>query len=474
MCFYYILSKEIDNFIVGRIENMQTNDMEVLNQEYKREYRRQRRIRNQRIAMISLIISVIVLIGVTVGSVFLVKSRMEVKKQQQEAEEQQKQMEDEVVSEEVTGENAQETTNNEEEPEVMEEYTDEEVLDDVVDAIISEMTLEEKVAGLFIVTPEGITGVDTAVQAGDGTKKALEKYPVGGLVYFAKNIQTEEQIKKMIENSVSYCKYPMFIAVDEEGGKVSRLAEKLKVENVGDMSDIGSTGDAAKAYEAMKNVGTYMSGFGFNLNFAPVADVLTNEKNTSIGDRAFGNDPVLVAGMVTSAMNGLEEAEVTACIKHFPGLGDASEDTHNGLAVIDKSLDELKATELVPFISAIEGGANMIMVGHMSLPQLVGDNTPATMSKEVISDLLRSELGFNGVVITDAMNMGAITEYYGADEAAIRALKAGADMVLMPENFETAYEGVIAAVKDGTISEDRINNSLKRVFRIKYADSVGE
>ena len=316
--------------------------------------------------------------------------------------------------------------------------------------------------------------MDTAVQAGDGTKKALEKYPVGGLVYFAKNIQTEEQIKKMIENSVSYCKYPMFIAVDEEGGKVSRLAEKLKVENVGDMSDIGSTGDAAKAYEAMKTVGTYMSGFGFNLNFAPVADVLTNEKNTSIGDRAFGNDPVLVAGMVTSAMNGLEEAEVTACIKHFPGLGDASEDTHNGLAVIDKSLDELKATELVPFISAIEGGANMIMVGHMSLPQLVGDNTPATMSKEVISDLLRSELGFNGVVITDAMNMGAITEYYGADEAAIRALKAGADMVLMPENFETAYEGVIAAVKDGTISEDRINNSLKRVFRIKYADSVGE
>ena len=453
---------------------MQTNDMEVLNQEYKREYRRQRRIRNQRIAMVSLIVSVIILVGVTIGSTFLIKSRMELKKQQQEVEEQLAQMENEAVSEDVIEENTEETANNEEETEIREEYTDEEVLDDVVDAIISEMTLEEKVAGLFIVTPEGITGVDTAVQAGDGTKKALEEYPVGGLVYFAKNIQSEEQIKKMIENSISYCKYPMFIAVDEEGGKVSRLAEKLKVENVGDMADIGSTGDAAKAYDAMKTVGTYMSGFGFNLDFAPVADVLTNEKNTSIGDRAFGNDPMLVAGMVTSAMNGLEEAGVTACMKHFPGLGDASEDTHNGLAVIDKSLDELKETELVPFISAIEGGANMIMVGHMSLPQIVGDNTPATMSKEVISDLLRSELGFNGVVITDAMNMGAITEYYGADEAAIRALKAGADMVLMPENFKTAYEGVIAAVKDGTISEDRINNSLKRVFRIKYADSVGE
>ena len=141
---------------------------------------------------------------------------------------------------------------------------------------------------------------------------------------------------------------------------------------------------------------------------------------------------------------------------------------------MDKSLEELKQTELVPFISAIENGANMIMVGHISLPQVVGDNTPATMSKEVISDLLRSELGFNGVVITDAMNMGAITEYYASDEAAIRALKAGADMVLMPEDFETAYKGVIDAVKDGTISEDRINDSLKRVYRIKYADSVGE
>ena len=141
---------------------------------------------------------------------------------------------------------------------------------------------------------------------------------------------------------------------------------------------------------------------------------------------------------------------------------------------IDKSLDELKQTELVPFISAIENGANMIMVGHMSLPQITGDNTPATMSKEVISEVLRSELGFNGVVITDAMNMGAITEYYGADEAAIRAFKAGADMILMPEDFKLAYEGVIEAVKDGTISEERINNSLKRVYRIKYADSVGE
>ncbi len=454
---------------------MQTNDIEVevLSEEERREYRRQRRIRNQRIAIISLILSILVLVGVIVGGVFFINSRIELKKQQQGEEEQlaQNGADKETEAEEVTDKTAEESA---EETSVQKEYTDEEVLDDVVEAVISEMTLEEKVAGLFVVTPEAITGVDTAIQAGDGTKKALEQYPVGGLIYFTKNIQSEDQIRKMIENSVSYCKYPIFIAVDEEGGGVSRLAESLKLDNVGNMADIGSTQDVAKAYEAMKTIGTYMTSYGFNLNFAPVADVLTNENNTSIGDRSFGNDAMAVAEMVTSAMKGLEDTGVTACIKHFPGLGDASDDTHNGLAVIDKSLDDLKQTELVPFVSAIESGANIIMIGHMSLPQVVGDNTPATMSKEIISDLLRSELGFNGVVITDAMNMGAITEYYGSDEAAIKAFKAGADMVLMPEDFKVAYEGVIDAVKDGTISEDRINNSLKRVFRIKYADSVGE
>ena len=461
---------------------MSTNDFEyeALSKEEKREQRRLRRIRSQRIAVAGLLGSILILAAVIVGGIFFANKQAEVKMQQQ-LEEQLAEMEvvDEMEVEETVGDDIviEETSDEEiaeEEVATPEKYDDAKVLDEVVEAIISEMTLEEKVAGLFVVTPEGITGVDTAVQAGDGTKTALEKYPVGGLIYFKKNIQSEEQIKKMIENSVSYAKYPMFIAVDEEGGKVARLADALKLDNVGPMAEIGSTGDTNKAYEAMKTVGTYVASYGFNLDFAPVADVLTNKDNTSIGDRSFGSDPTVVAGMVTAAVNGLEETGVTACVKHFPGLGDASEDTHNGLAVIDKSLDELKQTELVPFISAIENGANMIMVGHMSLPQVVGDNTPATMSKEVISELLRSELGFNGVVITDAMNMGAITEYYSADEAAIRAFKAGADMVLMPEDFKLAYEGVIAAVKDGTISEERINNSLKRVFRIKYADSVGE
>ena len=453
---------------------MNTNDIELLSGEERREYRRQRRIRNQRIAFFALIASVLVLVAIALGGVFLVNKQIEEKKQQETVEELSEEVVNVDVTEQTVAPDVVVEENEVEEETIYEETNKEEILDEVIEAIISEMSLEEKVAGIFVVTPEGITGVDTAIQAGDGTKTALEKYPVGGLIYFKKNIQSEDQIKKMIENSISYCKYPMFIAVDEEGGVVSRLADALQIENVGSMSDIGATGDDTKAYDAMKTVGTYLKEYGFNLNFAPVADVLTNKNNTSIGNRSFGSDADMVSGMVTSAMKGLEDAEVTACVKHFPGLGDASDDTHNGLAIIDKSLEELKQTELIPFMSAIENGAQMIMVGHMSLPQIVSNNTPATMSKEVITDLLRAELGFNGVIITDAMNMGAITEYYGADEAAIRAIKAGADMVLMPEDFKVAYEGVIAAVEDGTISEERINNSLKRIYRIKYADSVGE
>ena len=286
--------------------------------EEKREQRRLRRIRNQRMALAGLLGSVVILAAVIVGGIFFVNKQAEVKMQQEFEEqlaviEMEEEITEENVVEDVLAEEVIEEEVTDEETETPEKYDDAKVLDEVVEAIISEMTLEEKVAGLFVVAPEGITGVDTAVQAGDGTKTALEKYPVGGLIYFKKNIQSEEQIKKMIENSVSYCKYPMFIAVDEEGGKVARLADALKLENVGPMADIGSGGDTNKSYEAMKTVGTYLTSYGFNLDFAPVADVLTNKDNTSIGDRSFGSDPSVVAGMVTAAMNGLEETGVTAC-----------------------------------------------------------------------------------------------------------------------------------------------------------------
>ena len=179
-----------------------------------------------------------------------------------------------------------------------------------------------------------------------------------------------------------------------------------------------------------------------------------------------------ISSMVASSVKGLEETGVTACIKHFPGQGDADGDTHDGLATTDKTLEQLRETELKPFAAGAEAGAQMIMVGHIAVPSITGDNTPASLSKDVVTDILREEMGYNGVVITDALNMSAISEYYDSAQAAVMALKAGADMVLMPEDFEAAYEGVLAAVKDGTINEARINDSLARVYKIKYKETV--
>lgn len=430
---------------------MEMNEQEVLSAQEKRELRRQRKVKNLIRVHTGLVVTLIILaIGIFFGVRMLAES-------------------EEVLMEEMTAEEWP----VEEEIQTEAELTEARLLDEIIEARLSEMTLEEKVAGLFIVTPESITGVDTAVQAGEGTKAALEKYPIGGIVYVKANIKSQEQFKEMLGNTVSYSRYPLFLAVDEEGGKVSRVAETLGLENVENMADIGSTGDANQAYEAMKTVGTYLSDYGINLNFAPVADILTNADNKALAERSFGSDARVVAAMTEASVNGLKETGITACIKHFPGIGSAGEDTHNGLAVVDRSLEELQQEELVPFSQAIEAGVPMIMVGHISLPQVVGDNTPASMSPAVISDLLRAQLGFNGVVITDAMNREAITQYYGADEAAIMALKAGADMILMPEDFELAFEGVITAVQDGTISAERIDDSLTRVYRIKYADSVG-
>ncbi len=443
-------------------------------EEDKREFRRKRRMRNQILAYVSL---VLILAVVSVGGYFGVKAVSGAVHEKQEQEQmeaaiaaaQQAQEEVTEVSEEpeTVTETVEEVTT-----EPVEEYTEEDLLNEVVQSCISEMSLEDRVAGLFIVTPEALTGVDRAVKAGDGTKEALEKYPVGGIVYFKQNIQSKDQITEMLANTTAMSKYPIFLAVDEEGDSVTRVADALKLDKIASCASIGETENPDNAYEAYKKVGSYLMEYGFNLNFAPVADVLTNPDNDAIGKRSFGSNADMVSAMVASAVKGLEETGVTACMKHFPGQGDANGDTHDGLATTERTLEQLRETELKPFAAGAEAGAQMIMVGHIAVPSITGDNTPASLSKDVVTDILREEMGYNGVVITDALNMSAISEYYDSAQAAVMALKAGADMVLMPEDFEAAYEGVLAAVADGTISEARINDSLTRVYKIKYKETV--
>ncbi|NCC02053.1 MAG: hypothetical protein EOM34_15535 [Clostridia bacterium] len=335
---------------------------------------------------------------------------------------------------------------------------------------LDSMSTEEKVAQLFFVTPEELTGVDVAVQAGDTTRQSLSDYPVGGIIYFSQNIQSEEQLTDMIQATQSYSEIPLFIGVDEEGGSlVARIANSglFDVPVVDDMATIGASGDSSQAYDVGTTIGTYLSALGFNVDFAPDSDVLVNPDNTAIGVRSFGPDASVDAEMVAKVVEGLQEMGVSATLKHFPGHGATTTDSHNGAAIVDRSLDELRSTEFLPFSAGIQAGADFVMVGHLEVPQVVSDGTPASLSATMITDLLRGELGFEQIVITDSLSMEAITDYYTPDEAAVQAIQAGADMLLMPSDFTAAYQGVLDAVNNGTISEERLNESVKRILMVK-------
>lgn len=440
-------------------DEIEEDDEDYDDEADRRAYRHRRRVRNQIIVYLVIFFVAVGIVGggfATGRKVFSV-----INQKRQEAE--RAKAEEEAAEEEPPEEELVIDT-----PEPVEEEPPEEedILGGLAESYYSEMSIENKVAGLFMVTPEAITGVGTATQAGDGTQEALNQYAVGGLIYFGQNILDREQITTMLANTASMSNYPIFLAVDEEGGDVSRVANsKVEVAKVEDMAAIGAGGDASLAAEAGATIGSYLSEIGFNVDFAPVADVAG--EGSALGKRSFGSDPQVVGEMVTNVVSGIEGTGVSACLKHFPGLGSTSEDTHDGRVEIAKSLDEMRASDFVPFSAGIEAGADFVMVSHATAPALDEENVPSSLSRKVITDTLRGELGFEGVVITDALDMTAITEYYTPEEAAVMALEAGADMLLMPEDFEKAYNAVLAAVQDGTISEERINESLDRIYRVK-------
>lgn len=426
----------------------------------RREFRRARRKRNQ---LIAIIVVVVFVLAVVAGGIFGVSQIMKSVNDRKHTEELQAQLQELAESEPAVVEAPVEETPS--------EMTDTDYLDQIAESCIAEMPLEDKIAGLFMITPESLTGVDTVIQAGDTTKQKLSEYPVGGLVYFQKNIKSKDQLQEMLAATKNAIYYPVFLAVDEEGGAVSRVAESGIAANVGSQAEIGKICDPAKAEESGVTIGNYLSECGFNVDFAPVADVIS-EGNTTIGDRSFGTDPNVVGSLVAAEVTGLQSTGVSACLKHFPGMGDTTEDTHDGKAVSQKTLDDMRANDFPAFQAGIDAGTDFVMVGHMALPNGIGDETPCSLSDKIINDILRNELGYDGIVITDALDMSAITESYTSEQAAVMAIQAGADMLLMPEDFQAAYDGVLKAVQDGTISEERINESLKRIYRVKYRDRV--
>lgn len=475
--------------------------------------------------VIAFIITIIVLAGLTTGAVIGIKylsdsgliARLIPEKQESatvEATEEASETDDSWIAverEKIVDDYADVDTSVLSENETEEEPS-EQILesDEEIESIIGNLDPEEKVAQLFVVTPEEITGVDIATRAGDSTKDALTLYPVGGLIYFSQNFEDIDQTREMLSRSSEFikeaCGIEPFIGVDEEGGRVVRIADNEafvkkednaektekkaeakeekkegeedtesvsedqipEIKNAGPMGDIGKAGDLDAAYNAGADTGTYLSEIGFNLDFAPVADVLTDPDNEIIGDRSFGSDPELVAKLSWQFACGLKEKGVTPCFKHYPGHGSVPGDTHEGAVSQNATLEELKGSDLIPFINAADNEADMIMASHISCPEITGDDDPASLSYRMLTEILRGEIGFKGIIITDSFEMGAVTSRYpDPGEAAVAAVKAGADMILMPDDFHEAYNGLLSAVSSGDIDEGRIDDSLRRILKVK-------
>lgn len=342
---------------------------------------------------------------------------------------------------------------------------------DAVEAKLTTMTLREKVGQLFWVRPETL---DFSLNPEKKTltqtmRQNLEQYPVGGIAVFKKNIQDENQLSALIADFQSASKIPMIVAVDEEGGAVARLAnhEAFSLPKYTSARDIGKTGDPEQARQMGRTIGGYLRFYGFNLDFAPVADVDSNPANPVIGRRAYSADAQQTAQMVAAAVEGFHEAGMLCTVKHFPGHGDTGQDSHYGTATSYKTWEEMKAMEMLPFEAGITAGADVVMTAHITTPNATTDGLPASLSYTMITERLRGELGFQGVIVTDSLGMYAIKNHFTPAESAVAALRAGVDVLLMPSDLRAAFDGVVQAVEDGTLSEERLNESVRRILTLK-------
>lgn len=429
----------------------------------RREERRRRRIRNQVIAYLVLVLLVI---GVFTGGYFGIRVLIEHIKSGS----QQRIISGNQIDDSESANNSGVIATPEDMVSTDEMPVPEPVdpLQEEIAACLASMTMEQKIANLFIVTPESITGVTTATQAGNGTRTALQEYAVGGIVYSTRNVQNADQFKTMITNTKDMYRElyapEVWIVVREEGAVNVIAGNATGVAAQPAAGEIGTSGDTGNAYQAYLTIGSYLKDYGVDVNLGPVCDVPA--EGSYLGNRAFNTDADIVASMISSAVNGQSDFGVITCLTAFPGQGSASGDPVNGTAAAGKTLDEMRISDFLPFSAGFAAGAQMVMVSNMT----VGEDVPCSLSSAMITDVLRGELGFQGVVITADMDQKAITAHYTSGEAAVMALQAGADMIMKPANFAEAYAAVLAAVADGTLTEERIDESLTRIYMIKMAD----
>jgi len=329
---------------------------------------------------------------------------------------------------------------------------------DPIDEFITGMNINEKIGQLFIVRMPNMNQAE----------RLIRNYHIGGFILFGSDVSSIEQVQNLTSHLQGMSNIPLFIAVDEEGGRVSRVG-RLFPERSGSAFSIGQTGKPQNAYDAYYGIGTKLRYLGFNMNFAPVADVWSNPANTVIGDRSFGTEPELVAEMVAAAVKGLQSADILAVIKHFPGHGDTYEDSHYSRTFYHHDRARFDAIEAVPFKRGIEAGAEGVMMGHIITPQMLTEtpHLPATFSSYFMEQILREEMGFGGLIITDALDMRALSRYYSQEEIVLNAFINGADILLMPDNPSVAVNAMVEAFNNGYFTEERLHESLRRILTHK-------
>ena len=338
---------------------------------------------------------------------------------------------------------------------------------DPIEVLLDTMTLEEKIGQLIFLSCNS-----TILE--EETMQQMQRIQPGGYVFFQKSIDNISQFQSLVKTLYEQSRIAPFFSTDQEGGRVQRFQNTpgIGASDIPAMQEVGRHENSKLAYDMGMLIGSELQVFGINMDFAPCADILSNPDNKAIGDRAFSSNAEMVATLSTALADGLLKSGIIPVCKHFPGHGDTVEDTHDGYAASYKTLDELYETELIPFQAQIANGIPAIMVAHISLPNLLGDSTPCTMSYDIVTKLLREEMGFDGVIVTDALNMGAIVQNYTAGQAAVTAILAGCDILLTPAEPQETFDSLCDAIQDGLITQERLDESVRRILQLKMEFDV--
>lgn len=339
---------------------------------------------------------------------------------------------------------------------------------DAAQALLDGMTTHEKICQLLIVQPEVLTGGSTVTGMTDELAAALREYPVGGVLLSAGNMTSGEQLAALTAALSNGGKTAPLISVDEEGGRVARLMNTVGTTKLGSMYSYRAQGTQG-AHDNAQTIARDIAAYGFNTDFAPVADVWTNKRSSAIGDRAYSDDYDEAAELVAAAVKGFHDGGVICCLKHFPGHGSTKTDSHDGAATVDKTLPQLRQEDLKPFMSGIAAGADMVMVGHLTVPTM--DDVPASVSRKIVTNLLRYDLGFRGVIVTDGLQMQALAQYTDGEKAVL-ALAAGNDMLLEISDVPGTVAAIEKALADGTLTQAALDQSVLRILQLKLAHGI--